>query len=481
MNESKDKLNRNIVFQISYQSLVFLYPLLTTPLISRALGKEMLGIYSFTYSIAYYFSLATGLGIHTYGSRLISVNRNNSEKQSVYFWELYTIQIIVSCFVIFFYICFVFASHFYIKYSLLQGITILTAMIDISWFLSGLEQFGIMILRNSAVKLTSLILVVLLVRSKDDLGIYILIVAGAGLLGQLSVWPAVKKYIGSPPIIKLHDLKKHIPMVLKLFLPVIALNSYVLIDKVMLGIFTSMGDVGYYENCDRLIRMPIGLSSAASAVMIPRAAYYIAKGDDVKNNNSIINTLKYNYLLIIPIILGLWGIAPKFVQWYMGEEFSVCSNYIRVLAPIIFFMVTNNIIRVQYCIAKEKDTEYVNSIIGSILVNLVLNIILVKPFKIYGVIIGSMLSEIWAFSYLLRKTWTILNFRKICPDMCINLIAAFIMLFAILQIGINRNPNIGTSFLQVFVGLIIYGGAYFLLYFLYKTTGKWLIKRFKVD
>lgn len=475
MKEPKDKLNRNIVFQVSYQSLVFLYPLITTPLISRALGKEMLGIYSFTYSIAYYFSLITGLGIHTYGSRLISVNRNDRKKQSVYFWELYTIQLLASCFVILFYIGFVFSSHRYIEYSLLQGITILTAMIDISWFLSGLEKFGVMILRNSLIKVTSLILVVLLVRSNDDLGKYILIVAGAGLLGQLSIWPAVKKYIGYPRV-KLHHLKKHIPMVIKLFFPVIALNSYVLIDKVMLGIFTSMGDVGYYENCDRLIRMPIGLSSAASAVMIPRSAYYIANGEDVKNNNSIIKTLKYNYILIMPIMLGLWGIAPKLVPWYMGEEFFVCSNYIRVLVPIIFFMVTNNIIRVQFCIAKEKDTEYVNSIIGAMLVNLILNIILIKPFKIYGVIIGSMLSEIWAFGYLLRKTWSVLNFKEIWPDICISMIGASVMLLGILQIGKGREPNIGTSILQVFMGLIIYGVACFFLYFLYKAIRKWLAK-----
>lgn len=473
MKESKDKLSRNIIFQVSYQSLVFLYPLLTTPLISRALGKEMLGIYSFTYSIAYYFSLVTGLGIHTYGSRLISVTRNDKKKQNAYFWELYTIQIAASCFVVLLYIGFVFISHKYIEYSFLQGITILTAMVDISWFLSGREQFGIMILRNTAIKLISLILIFLFVRSSDDLGKYILIVTGANLLGQLSIWPAVIKYI-NPPCINLQNIKSHIPMVIKLFLPVIAINSYVLIDKVMLGIFTSMGDVGYYENVDRLIRMPIGVSNAASAVMVPRSAYYIARGDNKKNKESIINTLRYNYLLIIPIIIGLWGIAPKLIPWYMGEEFSVCSNYIRALVPIIFFMVTNNIIRVQYCIAAEKDTEYVNSTVGSMVLNLLLNIVLIKPYGIYGVIIGSILSEVWAFSYLLRKTWRVLEFRKIGFDICISLLAAFVMLFAVLRIGNGREPVIGTSILQVFTGLIVYGVMYTFLYYLNKIFAKYL-------
>lgn len=81
----KDRLKVNILYQLSYQTLVLLYPLLTTPVISRAFGSEVYGIYGYTYSIAFYFSLIAVLGIHTYGARMVAFKRNDRREFSCFF------------------------------------------------------------------------------------------------------------------------------------------------------------------------------------------------------------------------------------------------------------------------------------------------------------------------------------------------------------------------------------------------------------
>ena len=49
--------NKNFIYNVIYQIFVFLIPLITTPYISRVLGVDNIGIYSYTYSIVYYFML----------------------------------------------------------------------------------------------------------------------------------------------------------------------------------------------------------------------------------------------------------------------------------------------------------------------------------------------------------------------------------------------------------------------------------------
>ena len=70
-------LKRNIFYQIVYEILVFILPLITSPYISRVLGANNLGVYSFSYSVAYYFQLMAMLGIKYYGTRSIASVRDN--------------------------------------------------------------------------------------------------------------------------------------------------------------------------------------------------------------------------------------------------------------------------------------------------------------------------------------------------------------------------------------------------------------------
>ena len=82
---SKKSLAVNYVYNLTYQILVIAIPLITTPYLSRVLGAENIGIYSYTLSITTYFILLGTLGIAMYGQREIAYLQNNIDvyKQSV--------------------------------------------------------------------------------------------------------------------------------------------------------------------------------------------------------------------------------------------------------------------------------------------------------------------------------------------------------------------------------------------------------------
>lgn len=59
----KKSITKNYIYNLSYEILALILPLITTPYISRILGAENIGIYSYTTSITTYFILFGSLGI----------------------------------------------------------------------------------------------------------------------------------------------------------------------------------------------------------------------------------------------------------------------------------------------------------------------------------------------------------------------------------------------------------------------------------
>lgn len=451
-------LRANLFYQLIYQGLVLFYPLLTTPLISRAFGSETLGIYSYTYSIAYYFSLAAILGLGNYGSRMVAIYRDDKQKLRNIFWRLYSIQLLCSILTGIAYILYVAAfEKTYYEAAMLQGIMIVASMLDITWFLSGLEEFRSMVLRNAFIKISSLILIFRLVREKNDLYTYIIIMAGTLALGQLSMWPTVITIIGKP-FFSWGGVKKHFFPVLRLFLPVVATNAYTVIDKTFLGVFRTMQEVGYYENSDKLVRMPTGLVVAACAVLLPRASYFISHGDKEKNDEYVVNTLSITLLIIVPVAIGLASIAPQIVPWYLGNDFLPCIDYIKFLCPIIVAMSVSTILRMQYFVPNGLDREYtISTIIGAV-TNLMINAALVTRFGIYGVIIGSVLSEIISMVYLLQKASRQLKLIRVVGTGVYSALACIPMVYVVQYIGERLGARITTNILQMLLGAAVYGG-----------------------
>ena len=81
----KKSVTKNYIYNLVYQILVIVLPLITTPYISGVLGAEKIGIYSFTTSIATYFILFGSLGVAMYAQREIAYVQDDVKKRSKLF------------------------------------------------------------------------------------------------------------------------------------------------------------------------------------------------------------------------------------------------------------------------------------------------------------------------------------------------------------------------------------------------------------
>ena len=85
---SKNSTKKNFIYYYIYQFTILLSTIVTIPYISNVLGSEMVGIYSFTFSIANFIYMFAELGTYTYGVREIALCRNNKSELSKTFTEI---------------------------------------------------------------------------------------------------------------------------------------------------------------------------------------------------------------------------------------------------------------------------------------------------------------------------------------------------------------------------------------------------------
>ena len=184
----KTNVVTNIFYQISYELFAMLLPLFTAPFISRILGADMLGVYSYSRTLATYFGLFGMLGVKNYGNREISRHRDDKDL-NLWFWSIYAVQFFASLAMLVLYIGY---TIFFVVdnqvIAAVQSILIVDSMLDISWFLFGMEQFKKTTTCSTIVKLLTTTAVFLLVREPGDLLEYCLIMGGGVFINQFMLW-----------------------------------------------------------------------------------------------------------------------------------------------------------------------------------------------------------------------------------------------------------------------------------------------------
>ena len=136
-------MKKNYLYNLIYQILILILPIITVPYVSRCLGADGVGQYSFTYSIAYYFMIFALLGINNHGNRTIAKSRETKESLSKSFWSLYLFQLISSGLALVIYLAFTLLfMQEYKTIALIQSLYVLSCMFDVNWFFFGTEKLN---------------------------------------------------------------------------------------------------------------------------------------------------------------------------------------------------------------------------------------------------------------------------------------------------------------------------------------------------
>ena len=397
------KILKNYFYNLSYQILVVILPIITTPYITRIFNSQELGDYGYYSSIVTYFILLATLGVANYGTKVISGNRNEISKN---FWGIYSLQFSATILSISLYCIFCLCLPFMqnpVAYIL--GLSLVSKGLDISWLFQGLEDFRKITVRNITVKLVGVTSIFLFVKSENDIYLYVFLLTIFELLGQLSMWIPAREFIGRPHF-DIEYAKCHLKPIIMLFLPQIAISLYVTLDRTMLGALASTKDVGIYDQALKLVNILLTLVTSLGSVMLPRVAGLLASGDKrAVNKMHEISFLIYN-LVIFPIMAGMLIVNDDFVQFFLGQDFQDARYAIAIMIFRMFFIGWTNIMGIQILIPHNRNKEFMISTTVPAIISVGLNLIFLPKLGYIGAAIVSVLTEalVWAIQlYFTRR------------------------------------------------------------------------------
>ena len=452
-----NKVIKNYLYNASYQLLLIILPIITTPYVSRVLGADGVGTYSYTNSITQYFILFGCIGLNLYGQREIAYYQNDVRKRNRTFFELVFLRAItISISLIIFYLTMVQFSK-YSSIFLIQTLDIIASIFDISWFFQGIEDFKRTVLRNFLVRLLCVTLIFIFVKSPADLPLYVLCYSGTLFLGNISLWLYMPKYVNKNDINGL-NIKKHIRPAVMLFLPQIATSLYTYLDKTMIGYITdNTAEVAYYEQSQTIVKTVMTVITSLGTAMMPRIANLFKTNQYEEIKKYMNASIKFVLLLAIPFTFGIMGIAKGFVPWFFGEGYEKVVPNMMVIAPVIIFIGMSTITGTQYLLPLGRQKEYTLSVIAGAVINFILNIIFISIFGSIGAAIGTLIAEfaVMGFQlYFIRKEFSLLGIFKQAIKYTL---FGLIMFIVVILLSNILSVFIVSTFVEIFVGVIVYG------------------------
>lgn len=454
----EESVKNNLLSQGLYQFLILGVPLIVSPYLTRTLGAEQLGIYTYTNSIAYYFVILAALGISRHGQRAIAAASHDKNRLRKTFWSLYLVHMFFSLLAL---MCYAGFIRFFVKENRvvfsIQSLYVLSVLFDVTWLYYGLENFKSIVAKNTFAKMLELICIFTFVHTPDDLYVYTFIIAGSTLIGQIIMMPPLFRLI-KPIRVEWNDCKQHIKPLLTLSISVIAVSLYTVFDKTLLGVMLDMSSVSYYEYANRIISVPKTLLGVITTVLFPRVCR-LTESDNSEALKKIFDTSFYFTSLIgSGFTFIIIGVSRVFVPLYYGTDFEMTGDVMIVMAPVILIVSLGDLIRTQLMISKHRDGQYILCVVINAAVNIVLSISFIRIIGIYGAVIGSVMAELCG---LVLETWFCRKDIKIKSTYLEALPFLLIGVISIIPM-VMIEQSMGISFvvflLQAFLGCLTYFG-----------------------
>lgn len=454
-----NNLSKNISYQSLYQILTIITPLITAPYLARVLGANQLGVFSYSSSVVAYFTMFAMLGTVNYGTKVIAECYRDRSKLSQVFMSVYVFQLL-TCIITF--ICYiVFVTFMNINNKLIfyiQGLSIVACFFNVNWLLYGLEEFGIITTRNIVIKILEVSAILFLVKTDSDLVLYILIMTMGTCVSNAIAFCILRKNNIKIEKVSWQNIKVHIIPNLKLFLPLLAISVYHIMDKTMLGMFSTYTECGYYYNSDKLINIPLCLITGMGIVMLPRVSKLISNGQKHEVTNLLNLTLELVISVGVAVSVGIASISKEFIPFFFGNGYDKCIILTYLFAPVLVIKGIVSTIRMQYLIPYGREKEFLYSVCVGAMANLFLNLILIPQYASLGAVIGTLGAEAIACFFQVYKLRTEIRITKILTSSIIYFVFGILLYVTVRSIALIDLQVIIKLLIQVIAGSLVYLG-----------------------
>jgi O-antigen/teichoic acid export membrane protein len=248
------------------------------------------------------------------------------------------------------------------------------------------------------------------------------------------------------------------------FLTTVAIQLVYQTDNVVVGGFVSTAAVTFYAIGASLVRYTDQFTGAMTLSFVPAASTFDAAGDTSRLRSLYTGGTRAMMALSLPILTTLLVRGRTFIGLWMGPQYRQRSGTVLILlaATMIFSQANNSAFAIAFGTDRHKVTA--KWAIGEGVANLVLSVILVHFFGIYGVAIGTVIPNLFVHLILWPpfigkmtgiKPWNV--FGRIWAPMLLSAVP-----FALASFMVDRSfrtANVATFLLQTAALLPIFLAA----------------------
>ncbi|WP_426350466.1 oligosaccharide flippase family protein [Alloiococcus sp. CFN-8] len=450
-------LFKNTFYALLLQLTTMLFPLVTSPYISRVIGASNLGKVNFSSSVVNWFLVFAIFGTTTYGVREVSRIRDDKHKLSQFFNEILFIKVIITIVTILVYIPCIFLIGRFSEEALLfsvQGVALIINIFSLDWFFQGIEDYKYITIRSISFKILSIIALFLFVKVREDYVVYAGISIFALSFSNILNFFYARKYIDLfiPSVI---DTKKHLKALGVFFLSSLVISVYGILDQIYLGFIRGDIDVAFFNRSKMIYNLGVSICLSLSNVIMPRINNYFLNDKD-KYRELLNNSVDIILWISIPASTGIAILADKIIYLFAGVEFADAAISLIVLAPLIT-MVPLGVWNYQQRIIPlgyEKFGLFNQLIVAFI--SLLCNLLLIPHIGHIGTAISYLLAEsigtIISLVYVKRFD----KFTIIKRDHIKYVIAALGMTIAVKFIDIRFNTSWSVLVFAIVIGVVTY-------------------------
>ncbi len=394
---SKSTLLANFTSLSFVQVVNYLFPLLLIPYIVRVIGPSNYGAFAFAIAVVGYFAMFTDWGISLYAPREIALVRENRENLSRLVSAILYLKLLSILFLTLLFVALVFMVPRFkqeITLFLFASTYIFMSGLSLNWFFQGVERMTHIAVSQSIAKILWAMLVILLIRTREDYAILPLTYFLSDIAGKLYL--IYKMFSGwnitlRKPI--LSEIKKVAKYSFPLFVSNISIKIYTGINTVLLGFLTNNQIVGYYSLAEKITKALLGVQSQISVVFYPHISARMQESWK-ETSRSIKKGATAVMLLAIPLFLLNFTFSHQIILLIGGKGFLPASNTLKILSFLFVVVGLSNIFGIQILLPMGKRKEFMKATLFSIAIITALDIVLIPPLKQNGAAISFLVSEL---------------------------------------------------------------------------------------
>lgn len=460
--KNEKTLVKNSIFYTASTLICMVIPLLIYPYITRVLGPENYGKFSFALNLVTYFTLLSTLGLRQYAQRVCSKREGDGELTSivkpllVIAGALTLLSILLYAVVT----CILGASTGEVWVYIAFSGMILFSSLNLDWLMEATESFAFASLRNVLTRLLLPALALVFVTRKSDYAVYALLYTVC-----YAVLPAIMNYVYlfRKKAISLRGMREtktefysHLNPIFFLALVTIGSKIFSGMDIMMLRFMRDDVTVGLYNNAIKLPLVMDELLMAVAAVITPRL-YAAVREERMDEAKSLINYASNTmFFFAIPALLTFAFFSKELVWLIAGAEYVSGHPILIVYSFIMFTTLCLTLAGTRMFIAKGKEKQLFVILLMAGGLNALLNYLLIPVWGGLGAAFATILSNVCMFiaeaTYI--RSWGLI-FDK---DKLKYLVAGGVLalVFVLMKQALSAVPSLGVVLLSIVVGGICY-------------------------